>query len=449
MEILKLIMPEIREYINQKDWKTIKSIIVEIESYDIAEFLEDIPYPEKVIIFRLLAKEQTNEVFSYIETEKQEEMLQYFNKEEIKSIINGLDPDDRNDLFDELPAGLVKKYLKLLSPEERKSADLLLNYPEHSAGHIMTTEYIELYSDMTVNQAIRYLRANAKESETIYISYVLGEQRELLGIVSLKALMLAKDNSFIKEIMEENPIYVYTDDDQEVVADVIKKYDFIAVPVVDSEEHLVGIITFDDIIDVLEDEVTEDFQKMAAITPTETPYFSTKVLTLARNRFIWIFALIILQSISVNIIQGYQYMLESIVVLSIFIPLVMGTGGNTGTQSSTIVIRGLATGDINVEKIFSLFLKELLIGLLIAIGVGIVTYARSYFFHVTSMVAFAVSIALMLTVFISNLIGALLPFLFKLIKIDPAIAAGPLVTTLTDITSLIIYFEIAKMILHI
>ncbi len=442
-------MPEINEIIKQKDWKTLKGIIVELEPHDIAEMLEDIPYPEKVIIFRLLSKEQANEVFSYMESDEQEEMLRHFSRNEIKEIINGMDPDDRNDLFDELPAGLVKKYLEFLTPDEREVADLLLNYPEHSAGHIMTTDFIDLYEDMTADEAINYIRKNAKESETIYINYVIGEHRELVGVVSLKNLILAKPDTHIKEIMDDNPIYVKTMDDQEVVANLLKKYDFLAIPVVDSEGRLVGIVTFDDVMDVIEDETTEDFQKMAAMSPMETPYFSLNALKLAWNRFIWIFLLVILESISGNIIQRYQDILKIAVALSIFIPMITDTGGNAGTQSSTIVIRGLATGDIELRDVLKLILRELLIGFILATAIGIVALVRAHFFHVSSMVAITVSIALVITIFVSNLTGALLPFIFKALKVDPAIAAGPFITTIVDITGLIIYFEVAKRLLHI
>ena len=449
MEMRRLLMPEIEEVIRQKDWKTLKGILSELEPADIAEMLEDIPYPEKVIIFRLLSKEQANETFSHMESDEQEEMLHYFNKSEIKDIINGMDPDDRNDLFDELPAGLVKKYLELLTPDEREIAALLLNYPEHSAGHIMTTDFIELYEDMTADEAINYIRKNAKESETIYINYVIGHHRELVGVVSLKDLILAKPDNFVKEIMDVNPIYVRTMDDQEIVANLMKKYDFLAIPVVDSEGRLVGIVTFDDIMDVIEDENTEDFQRMAAMSPMETPYFSINAVKLAWNRFVWIFVLVILESISGNIIQRYQDILKVVVALSIFIPMITDTGGNAGTQSSTIVIRGLATGDIELKDIFRLILRELLIGLLIAVAIGVVALFRAYFFHVSSMIAITVAIALLITIFVSNLTGAFLPFLFKALKVDPAIAAGPFITTIVDITGLVIYFEVAKRLLHL
>lgn len=442
-------MPEIDEVIRQKDWKTLKGILVELESQDIAEMLEDIPYPEKVIIFRLLSKEQANETFSYMESDEQEEMLHHFSKNEIKDIINGMDPDDRNDLFDELPAGLVKKYLEFLTPDEREVAALLLNYPEHSAGHIMTTDFIELYEDITADEAINYIRKNAKESETIYISYVIGHHRELVGVVSLKDLILAKPEVIVKEIMDDNPIYVNTMDDQENVANLMKKYDFLAIPVVDSDGRLVGIVTFDDIMDIIEDENTEDFQKMAAMSPMEMPYFSLNTIKLAWNRFIWIFVLIVLESISGNIIQRYQDVLKVVVALAIFIPMITDTGGNAGTQSSTIVIRGLATGDIELKDIFRLILRELLIGILIASAIGIVAFVRAYLFHVGSLIALTVAIAILITIFVSNLTGAFLPFLFKSLKVDPAIAAGPFITTIVDITGLVIYFEVAKRLLHI
>lgn len=274
---------------------------------------------------------------------------------------------------------MVKKYLELLTPDEREIAALLLNYPEHSAGHIMTTDFIELYEDMTADEAINYIRKNAKESETIYINYVIGHHRELVGVVSLKDLILAKPDNLVKEIMDVNPIYVRTMDDQEIVANLMKKYDFLAIPVVDSEERLVGIVTFDDIMDVIEDENTEDFQRMAAISPMETPYFSINAVKLAWNRFIWIFVLVILESISGNIIQRYQDILKVVVALSIFIPMITDTGGNAGTQSSTIVIRGLATGDIELKDVFRLILRELLIGFLIAVAIGIVALSEHTF----------------------------------------------------------------------
>ena len=352
------------------------------------------------------------------------------------------------DIIEEMPSNLVKKILKNTNSEDRYLINQFLNYPENSAGSIMTTEYVDLKKNMKVSQAIKEIRDTVEEKENIYTCYVISEDRKLEGVVSLKELITSDDDVTIESIMNRNFVSAHANDDQEVVADIIKKYDLIILPVVDIENRLLGIITIDDIIDVIEQEDTEDFHRMAGISPVEETYLKTSAFTMARQRIMWLVVLMISATFTGRIIKSYEDVLQSVVVLASFIPMLMDTGGNAGAQSSTTVIRALSLGDVEIKDIFKILKKEFLTSFIVAVVLAAINYLRLITLTKTSLdVALVVSGTLILVVIISKVIGAFLPIVAKTFKMDPAIMAGPLITTILDALTLSIYFKFATIFL--
>ncbi|MCF6149749.1 MAG: magnesium transporter [Candidatus Kuenenia sp.] len=444
---VNIILPEIKELSRTKNFKRLREFLRERHSADIVDLLSGLEPTEKVVSFRLLDKIKSSEVFALFDSSEQEELLKQFTEQHVRTLLIEMEPDDRTQLFDELPADVVEKLLKLLPPAERKEANELLNYPQNSAGRIMTPEYVALKMHMTVAQALEHIRKTGLDREIIYICYIVDETKKLRGVTSLKNIILANPDQFIKEIMNENVVYVHTTDDQEEAAKVVQKYDILAVPVVDNENRLVGIVTVDDILDILEEEATEDFKKMAGVQTIEDEYFRVGVSKRVINRIVWLVVLVIAATISQTILKGYSEVLTSMIAIAYFIPMLTGSGGNTGSQSSTLVIRALATGEIKTKEWWKILLWELRVGVVLGLILGFIAFSIAALSTKQIAMATTVGISLFSVVSVGNIVGVSIPLFFRLIKLDPAFVSAPLIATLLDATGLIIYFEIARRIL--
>lgn len=441
---------DILELIEQKRYVQIKNILAEMNEVDIAEILDPLDPHTTLLIFRMLPKDLAVEVFAHFSFEQQRDIINAVSDKELKYILDELFFDDMIDLIEEMPANMVNKILTNSTAEERKLINQFLKYPTDSAGSLMTIEYVELRKGMTVKEALDHLKEIGFNKETIYTCYVTDKNRTLEGFISLRTLVISPENKLISEIMEDDVIYVNTHDDQETVANVFRKYGFLALPVVDKELRLTGIITVDDIMDVMEQEATEDFQIMAAMAPSEEAYLSTNVFTLAKHRITWLLILMISATFTGAIMGKYENVLQSVVVLATFIPMLMDTGGNSGSQSSTLIIRGLATGELTLQDGWKVLWKEFRISLMVGVSLAVVNFARIMIFgNVGALVAFTVSATLIITVVSAKLVGGMLPLAAKKMKIDPAIMAGPLITTIVDALSLYVYFSIASKVLNI
>lgn len=447
----KIIMEkvDIIEHLQKKEYKKLKDYLTQTNEADIAAIIESLDSKEyALIIFRMLPKDLAVEVFAYLEVDTQVDIVSSVSEVELKEIVEELFFDDMIDLIEDMPAEFVEKVLKNVSPEERRLVNQFLNYPENSAGSLMTIEYVGLNKDFTVGQSMDYIREIGLSRETIYTCYITNNSRKLIGIVSLRNLVTADRDEKIVDLMEEDVIYVNVHDDQEIVADMFVKYGFIAMPVVDNQMRMSGIITFDDIMDVIEDEATEDFQKMAAMTPTDESYLDASVFELAKNRLPWLMVLMITAMLTGGIIEKYAVLLGSYQILNSFVPMLTDTGGNAGSQSSTLVIRGLAVGDIATSDFLKVILKEFRISLIAGGMLAIINFFRIVLFSNTSVtVALIVSVTLIFTVMMAKVLGAILPILAKKLNFDPAIMAGPLITTVVDTLSLVIYFNFASLLL--
>ena len=378
-----------------------------------------------------------------------EKLINDLTDKELKNILDELFMDDTVDLIEEMPSNVVTRILKSVNSDDRKIINELLKYPDDSAGSIMTTEFIDLTENMTIEDALERIRQIGTDTETIYTCYVLGENRILKGIISIKDLLLAKEDSLISDIMETNIISVNTIEDQEEVAKKFDKYDLYALPVVDNENRLVGIVTVDDAINVLQDEVEEDFEKMAAMQPTEDGYFETSVFKHAKSRIVWLLVLMLSSAITGGIITNYENAFAAIPLLVAFIPMIMDTGGNCGSQSSTLIIRGLATDELELKDVFKILWKEIRIAIIVGITLTIVNGLRIFAQYKNIQLAITVGLSITVTVILSKTVGCLLPLLAKKLKLDPAIMAAPLITTIVDILSVLVYFQIATAIMGI
>ena len=435
---------EIKELIENKKFNELKKKLVDMNSADISEILDELEDKESVIIvFRLLTKEKAGETFSHMESDMREKLINDFTDKELKNILDELFMDDTVDLIEEMPSNVIPKILRSIPKEDRKIINELLKYPEDSAGSIMTTEFIDLKEDMTAEEVLKRVRKIGVDSETIYTCYVLSSERILKGIINIKDILLSKKETKIGTLMETNIISVNTLEDQEDVAKKFDKYDFYALPVVDHENRLVGIITVDDAINVLQDEVEEDFEKMAAITPTEDGYFQTSVFKHAKSRILWLLILMLSSAFTGNILTTYENAFAAVPLLVAFIPMIMGTGGNCGSQSSTLIIRGLATDEIKLKDIFRVLWKEIRVAIVVGIALAIVNTIRIMIQYQNLQLAIVLSITLIATVIVSKVIGCTLPLLAKRLKLDPAIMAAPLITTVVDVCSILVYFQVA------
>lgn len=437
-------LKNIENLIEEKKYAEIKQILNKMNDYDIAEIFEDLPTTEQLKIFRLLQKDIAADVFSYMETDTQSKLITLLSEKEAVDIINDMASDDAADLMDEIPANVVSRLLNKVDPEARRDINGLLNYPDDSAGSIMTTEYMDLKEENTIKDAIKKIKREYDDKETIDICFVTDKSRKLIGTVKLKDLVLNDEDKLIKEIMDDDIMSVNTLMDQEKVAQIIQDYDLTSIPVVDSENKLVGIITIDDVIDIIEEEATEDIEKMAAITPTEKPYLKLNVLDLYKSRIPWLLLLMISATFTGKIIQHYEAALASYVVLTSFIPMLMDTGGNAGGQSSVTIIRGLSLNDIEYKDTLKVIWKEIRVAVLAGLTLAVANFVKLLLIDkVTASVALVVCLTLIVTVIIAKIIGCSLPILAKKIGFDPAVMASPFITTIVDAISLIVYFQIA------
>ena len=421
-----------------------------MNAVDIAAIFRNIGKNRLVRIFRLLPKSMAAGVFSYMEPEEQQIIVEALSENEVSDIINKLFIDDAVDVIEEMPADVVNRVLQNVHPEKRKLINQILQYPEDSAGSIMTTEYVELGAENTVNDAFEHIRKIGINRETIYTSYVIGQGRLLLGVVTAKNLMLANPSDKIGDIMDTHFVSANTTGDREAAAALFKKYGLISLPVVDKDRHMVGIITVDDVVDVIEEEATEDFEKMAALTPSDEPYLKTSIVKLARNRILWLLVLMISATFTGTIIAGFEEALAVLPALVVFIPMLMDTGGNAGSQTSTLIIRGMAVGEIQMRDILRVLWREISIALICGLVLGIINYGRIYLMYGrSSSLSITVTLSLCVTIIIAKSIGCILPIVAKKLRLDPAIMAAPIITTLVDGTSLVVYFSIAKGIFHL
>ncbi len=441
---------KILSLIEQGKYFEARNEISSLNVVDAANLFEEIEQKHILLVFRILPKDFSSEVFSHMSLELQKHVIDSMTDEEAIRIFDDLFLDDAVDILEEMPANVVKKILKNSNDNMRTLINQFLNYPEDSAGSLMTIEYVDLKKEMTVKQAIQYIKEIGIDKRTINTCYVMDGSRILEGVISLRKLILSDESAIIKDIMETEVMSINTHDDQEEVAALFRKYDYYVMPVVDKENRLVGIITVDDVLDVIDREATEDLQKMAAMQPSETEYLKTSNWRLAINRIPWLLILMISATLTGGIIQRYESALQSVIILAAFIPMLMDTGGNAGSQSSTLIIRGLALGEIKTSDTFRVLGKEFCVSNIAGIALAAVNFLRIYFFERAGLLmSLTVSVTLYLTVVLAKVVGGVLPIIAKKLKFDPAIMAGPLITTIVDAIALIIYFNIASWLLGI
>lgn len=448
-EITELVRSQLAALLDQGDLQGAKAILVPVQPADIAEAIEGLPEAMQAIAFRLLSKDEATEVYEHLDSSVQQALLEEFRRQEVLDIIENMSPDDRARLLDELPAKVVRRLRAQLSPAEWQSTALLMGYEPGTAGRIMTPEYISLKENMTVSQTLERIRNLAPVTEIIYYLYVTDVARQLKGIVSLRDLVIAQPDRIVGELMTRDVVFVHTDTDQEEVARLIQRYDFLAIPVVDSEQRLVGIITVDDVIDILEQETTEDIYALGGVQSEGDNYFQTNLLTVARRRVVWLFVLLITNTVTGTIIKSQQDILQQVVVLAAFIPLLTGTGGNVGAQSSTVVIRGMNTEEIRLLGPLQVVWREAIAGGLLGGILGSIATVWGFFLQGNLAVAFSVGISLMAISILASVSGSALPFLFRALKLDPALMSAPFITTAVDVLGVLIYFTIARMVLQL
>ena len=441
------------ELLNDRNLKDLKELLAEQNPADISNIFEEVPRTDVILLFRLLPKELAADTFAHLDSDEQELIIKGFSDKEIEAIMEDLFIDDAVDLIEEMPASVVKRILKNTDRETRNTINDILKYPKDCAGSIMTTEYVNFRPQQTVEEAFSIIRKTGVDKETIYTCYVIEKDRKLLGTVSVKDLLLNDYSCKISDIMDSNIIAVNTLDDKEDVVKKFSKYDLLAIPVVDNEDRLIGIITVDDAMDVMEDETEEDFAIMAAMTPTEDSYFKTSVFSHAKHRILWLLFLMLSATLTGTIITKYENAFTAIPILVSFIPMLIDTGGNCGSQSSTLVIRGLALEEIKFKDIFKVMFKEFRIALVVGIALAIVNGIRIYimyrnqFTFSTVLLSFTIGFTLMLIVILSELIGCILPMVAQKLKLDPAIMASPLITTIVDTFSVFVFFKVAMLLL--
>lgn len=437
----------LKDLLAQQRWDELKAFLSQKNPTDLAEVLPSLPTSESALVFRLLEKTKAVEVFENLEFEDQQKLLAGFRDEQVRDLIEHMSPDDRANLLDELPARVAKRLLKMLSPAEREATSLLLGYKEHTAGRIMTPEYISFKTHLRVSEALDKIRRIGLDKETVYYCYVIDEQRRLLGMVSLKDLVLANPETRIGDIMLREVVSVHTDDDQEEVARQMGKYDLIAIPVVDREDRLVGIITHDDIMDIMEEETTEDIYRLGAVPVQEQSYFRANMLSIAARRVGWLLVLLLTNTMTGSIIMDQNALLQSVVALAAFVPLLIGSGGNIGSQTSTVIVRGLALKEVTFGNAFLVLLREVGIGLMLGSFLGLIVIFWSYWLQGNWLVALAVGVSLVVISTMATFFGSLLPLIFVRLGIDPAVVSAPFISTMVDVLGVFTYFQIARLIL--
>lgn len=432
---------ELKVLIDNKNLRKLKEELLTYNEADIALFLEELDEVQALAVFRILPKDEAVDTFSFFEQDTQERFINLMTNAELTNLAESLYIDDVVDVLEELPATIVKKILKDVNPERRKIINQYLQYPEDSAGSIMTAEYIGLKKNITVGQAFSVIRQRGVDSENIYTCYLTDQSRRLEGFVSVRTLLVNDDDTVLSDLIEEDVIYVTTTDDQEYVARLFAKYGFLSLPVVDHEKRLVGVVTIDDAVDVLEEEATEDMEMMAAMTPSEKPYLKTSIFELSKNRFTWLVILMLTATITGFIINKFEVTLTAVTGAMAFVPMLTGAGGNAGAQSSTMIIRGLSIGEVELSDYKKIFLKELGVSIIVGLVLAVVNFFRIILFNSGQVnMALTVSLSLVVTIMIAKSVGGLLPIIAKKAKLDPAIMASPIITTIVDTLSLLVYF---------
>jgi magnesium transporter len=439
-----------KELLENKQYRELRERLADSEPTHIADLLTSIPADEAVIAFRLLPKNLAISVFDDMDGAFQNQLLEAFSDQTARNFLEAMPPDDRTELLDEVPAKVARRLLQILSPEQRRVTLQLLGYEEETAGREMTPLFVDLHSDMTVSQSLERVRQLAINRETVYVCYVMDRRRYLIGTVSLKDLVIADPNAKVGDIMKPEPPFVSTHTDREEVARELREHNLLAIPVVDAEQRLVGTITHDDVADIMEREATEDIYRFGAVSGTERGYFASRIFDVVRRRGVWLLLLIVVNTITYTIISRNEALLTGeLLILAAFIPLLIGTGGNVGAQSATVVIRGLATGEVKPRRALAIILREVGIGALLGIVLGAVALGWAYAFGRNLQVAAVVSTTLVAISVLATLAGGALPFIFRLLKIDPALVSAPFITTIMDISGVAIYFVIAQMILRL
>ncbi len=452
-ELTELVRSQLQVLLEQDNLRGAKALLLPVQPADIAEAIEGLPETMQAIAFRLLSKNEAIEVYENLESGVQQALIEDFKRQDLIDIVDKMSPDDRVRLFDELPAKIVRRMLQQLSTQERQATALLLGYEAETAGRIMTPEYVALKENWTVEKALTHIRAQADLSETVYYLFVTNFARRLTGILSLRQLVLGQSDQSIGEIMTREVVSVQTGTDQEEVARIIQRYDFIAVPVVDTEDRLVGIITVDDVLDILEEETTEDIYALGGVQSGGESYFQSNLLDIARKRVVWLSVLLLTNTVTAAVISSQEEVLTKFVVLAAFIPLLIGTGGNVGAQSSTVVIRGLNTDELRIKDAFKVIKREAIAGAFLGLMLGIVVTVWAYFLQGGDIsglpIAITVGVSLVAISILASSAGAGLPFLFHSFGLDPALMSAPFITTIVDVLGVLIYLNLAKKVLGI
>lgn len=438
----------LRELLETKQYKQLHALLMKESEVDIAYLLQQLELEECAIAFRLLSKKQAARVFSNMDIQRQKQLVELFSETELIALVENQYMDDLVDLVEDLPANLVTRILNHASASQRQTINQLLSYPSESAGALMTTEFLSLEKEMTILEALNFIKEKGNHSKTVYTSYVC-DNKKLIGVVSTKDLLLNDEKTKIEEVMKENFTYVYTHTYQEEVAQVFRKYDLMVLPVVDDEKMLVGIVTGDDVMDVMVDETNEDISKMAALEPNDKSYFQMSVFEHAKHRIVWLLVLMFSATLTGSIITKYENAFQTVPLLVSFIPMLMDTGGNCGSQSSTLIIRGIALDEIRFKEIFKVMFKEFRIALLVGSILALANGIRIFLMYQDVNIAFVVALSLIVTVILSKLIGCILPLLANRVGLDPAIMASPLITTIVDTCSILVYFNVAMHIFNL
>ncbi|MEO0079937.1 MAG: magnesium transporter [candidate division WOR-3 bacterium] len=448
MKLLKhLLLPEISELVRARDWRALKDVLVTWPAQDVADLLESLNVEDAGVLLLLLPPPVQADVFAELVPERQEALLRSLGDQRLREIVLGLPPDDRTELFEEMPASLTRRLLDLLPVEEKQEALRLLGYPENSVGRLMTPDFVSVRPDWSVGRALDHIRANGRDAETIDMVYVVDEHGHLIDDVPLRRFILAERNQLVSDLMDKSFVAVPAHADQEEAAEKMKRYDLVALPVTSTTGVLLGIVTFDDIFQVLEEETTEDFHKTAAVRPLARGYLGTSVWELFRKRIVWLLVLLVSDFFSSGIIAHFEKALQAVIALAFYIPVLIDSGGNTASQSATIVIRALATGDLTIKRWFAVVKKELLTGLLIGLTLGAVCFLGGSLGKGGSRIGMVVGLSMMALALWTNILGGLLPVVITKLRLDPAAASSPLLTTVADVTGLLIYFGIAAAIL--
>ena len=438
-----------RELLEKNQYRTLRQRLIDTEPADIADLLASAAGDREVIAFRLLPKSLAISVFDDMDGALQNRLLEAFSDQAARNLLEAMPPDDRTELLDEVPAKVARRLLQILSPDQRRLTMQLLGYEEGTAGREMTPLFVDLHGDMTVAQALERVRRLAINRETVYECYVMDRLRHLIGTVSLKDLVIASPDARVADIMKPDPPFVSTHADREEAARELRDHDLLAIPVVDAEQRLVGIITYDDVVDIVEQEATEDIYRFGAVPGTERGYFASRIFSVVRRRAVWLLLLILVNTITGSIIAGQEALLGEILILAAFIPLLIGTGGNVGAQSATVIIRGLATGEVIPKRALAVVVREAGIGVVLGIVLGMIALGWAYMLGGNLQVAVVVSSTLVAISAMATLVGAAFPFLFRRLRMDPALVSAPFITTVMDIFGVLLYFGIAHMVLRL